>query len=823
MLSHGKGAIAVTLIAAGVGGWTLDPAAGLLDWTALTFALLDLDPGVAPSLEQALGYFAMPGRHVLRLAVKRCLRQGESWDLELPVVTAKGRAIWVRVCGRAVRQEGQIVQIVGALQDVTARHDLAAEAERLSLVVRQTTNGVVITDCDGRVEWVNEAFERMTQYSLADMKGRRPAAFLQGPETDPATIRQMAACLRRGEGFDIELVNYRRDGVPYWVSIACTPIHEKTGVLTGFIAVENDITRRKQAEAERQKAEALLRDIVDTLPMAVSAYDQDERLILVNRGLCETLPVLAQFAVPGRPLADVLRLATAAGQFPQAGTTADSRDAWSAENLAVHRRADSTRTLQLPGGHWVQARERRSANGNLVSVRTDMTELKRAEAALRIQAERDGLTQLANRAAMMQALEALLAPRGGSTGQGGALVLLDVDYFKQVNDTAGHDTGDALLVEIATRLRAATRGNDTPARLGGDEFAVLLPGLTNIETAEARIGQMHAALSRPADCLGHHLHIGVSAGVTLFPADGVQPERLMKNADLALYEAKRTGRGRWCRYRPEQANSMERHVHLASALRQALAGGRIQAALQPKRRLRGGHDGFEVLARWHDGTHFVPPGEFVPVAEESGQMLALGRQVMDAGLARLAALRGMGLQPGRLAFNISGMQLLHDGFRDEVLAALQRHGLGPETLEFELTESVLTGRSIERVEQILQQFRALGVALTLDDFGTGFASLAHVARLPIQTVKIDRAFTGGIGRAGRGGIIARAVIGLAHGMDMEATAVGVETPEQLAFLEAEGCDAVQGYLIAPPLATLDEAAAYLDRGSVKVGALYSSG
>jgi EAL domain-containing protein (putative c-di-GMP-specific phosphodiesterase class I) len=297
--------------------------------------------------------------------------------------------------------------------------------------------------------------------------------------------------------------------------------------------------------------------------------------------------------------------------------------------------------------------------------------------------------------------------------------------------------------------------------------------------------------------------------MTVFPADGLTAERLMKNADLALYEAKRNGRGRWCRYRPEQAVSLEHHVHMADSLREAIENGRVEVALQPKRLLRGGHDGFEALARWHDGKRWVSPTEFVPVAEDSGLIVPLGKFVLETALGRIAALRAMGLQPGAVALNISGAQLLDPAFQHDVVAALRRNDLGPASLEFELTETVLLGRAIERIEQTLHSFRALGICLALDDFGTGFASLAHVARLPIQRLKIDRAFVGGIGGPGRGSVIARAVIGLAHGMDMQAAAVGVETQAQMAFLQDEECDAMQGYLIAPPLLGVEEAAAYL--------------
>jgi two-component system CheB/CheR fusion protein len=718
-----------------------------------------------------------------------------------------------------------VTHLAGAFQDVTARRALSAQADRLSLVARQMTNAVVITDARSRLEWVNEAFTRMSGYTLEDLRGRRPAEVLYGPDTDETTLRYMAAQARRGEGYEVELVHYGRSGRAYWMSLVCSPIRDEQGELGGFIAVGSDITSRKRAEqaagreaAERGRAEALLRDILDSLPIAVSAYDAAERLILTNRCFAETLPLIAPVATKGMTLEDMAQICLSTGQFSHRETDPAARQAWVAAQLKTLRAANATRTAKLPSGRYVQTRESRSAAGTLICVCTDMTELKRAEQALRVQANQDALTMLANRTAMLRALGHALQPgAGGATG--GALILLDVDYFKQVNDTIGHDAGDALLMEIAARLRAVTRAGDTPARLGGDEFAVLLPGLTGEEGAAARISQIHATLSKPVLFRGHQLHAGISAGMTLFPADGADAPRLMKNADLALYEAKRTGRGRWCRYRPEQACSLEHHVHLADSLRRALAAGTLDVALQPKWRLDGGHDGFEALARWYDDGRWVPPGEFVPVAEDSGQITALGEAVLNIVLGRVRSLRDMGLAPGRVAINLGGAQLLDGRFRAGVTAALAHFGLGPDCLEFELTETVLLGRALDRVEQVLHEFRAMGIVIALDDFGTGFAALSHVLRLPIQRLKIDRAFTTGIGNAGRGAVIARAVIGLAHGMDMEAVAVGVETQEQLTFLAAEGCDSVQGRLISPPLLTVAEIAGYLQKARQRSVAL----
>jgi EAL domain-containing protein (putative c-di-GMP-specific phosphodiesterase class I) len=251
-------------------------------------------------------------------------------------------------------------------------------------------------------------------------------------------------------------------------------------------------------------------------------------------------------------------------------------------------------------------------------------------------------------------------------------------------------------------------------------------------------------------------------------------------------------------------------VRVADALRAALARHRITVALQPKRQLRGGgHAGFEALARWHDGTRWVPPVEFIPVAEDTGQIGTLGRMVMEASLVRAREIRDQGFDPGRVAVNVTSAQLLDSHFQDETLAALRRNGLRPADLELELTETVLLSRAAERLDTVLREFSDLGITLALDDFGTGYASLAHLSRLPIDRLKIDRSFVEGIGTGGPGGVITRTVISLAHSLQMESIAEGVETPEQLAFLEASGCNVAQGYLFAKPLLTTAEAVTYL--------------
>ena len=833
-------------------GFRLHPR--VLRWNTGTFHIHEIEPGKTPPLDEALGFYTPASRVIVDEAIRRAVLFGKSYDLELQLVTAKGRTIWVNSRGFSYQENGRTIRLTGSMQDVTARHDLRERADRLALVVKQMTNAVVITDCAGRIEWVNEAFSSLTEYSLDEVRGRTPGSILQGPDTDPATDAHMREQVARGEGFSVEVMNYSKSGQKYWISVNCTKLLDADGAPTGFIAVENDVTVRRQVEEalrheahERCKAESLLRDILDTLPVAVIAYDSDERLLLTNQAYGSMFPLGAEFAQPGVRLPDLIRKIAMQAEYADAGSGFLDRENWIRSTIAAHRRADAPRTVQLSNGRFIQAREKRSATGNLVGVRTDTTDLKRAEADLRQQVEHDSLTGLANRMSLLGALKnalecsdrtpSCLPPDcpvcvhkpGATIPATGTLLMFDIDHFKQINDSLGHDIGDLLLIEIATRIRALVRPGDVAARLGGDEFGVLMLGMTNANKINNRLSKIHSALMAPATISGHSIRVTVSAGATFFPQDGIDPATLIKNADLALYEAKRAGRARWCAFRIEQAQELEHHFRLAAALGVAITNGDVSVALQPKRTITGEHAGFEALARWHDGTRWVPPNEFIPVAEDTGLIVQLGAAVLEAVLLRIAQLKAMGLEPGRIAVNVASAQLLDPDFLNCTKRALSNHGLEPNDLEFEVTETVLLGTAAIRIEDVLRDLRDYGITLALDDFGTGFASLAHLSRLPIDRLKIDRSFVMEIGSAGRGGIIARTIVGLAASLGMDCVAEGVETKEQFEFLCGEGCGVFQGYLFSRPLHTLEEAADYLEqdgagsrsRRKSAAGALYS--
>ncbi len=382
------------LEAAGIGGWELDVATGEVVWTERTFRILDLDPSEPPPPTGAIDFCAPEARAIIDHAMTQAVRCGAPWDLELPFITARGRDIWVRTRGQAIRTDGATTKLFGAFEDVTARHALAGREARLAMVARHLANGVVILDPRGRTEWVNAAFTRATGYTIEDLRGRFPGESLDGPDTDPATVRHITDCVRGGLGFEAEILAYAKEGRTVWLSVVGSPVHDTAGVLTGFVSVATDVTARRDAErlarheaAERERAETLLRDVLDTLPSAVTAYDRDDRFILCNSLYAEMFPISARFAIPGRTHAEVVRLAAEHGQYADAPTDPAELDAWVQAQMEFQfSTSGAPRTLRLGDGRVMQVRERRSSTGTLVAVRTDTTDLHAAEARARHQA-----------------------------------------------------------------------------------------------------------------------------------------------------------------------------------------------------------------------------------------------------------------------------------------------------------------------------------------------------------------------------------------------------------------------------------------------------
>ncbi|MDQ2697038.1 MAG: EAL domain-containing protein [Pseudomonadota bacterium] len=434
-----------------------------------------------------------------------------------------------------------------------------------------------------------------------------------------------------------------------------------------------------------------------------------------------------------------------------------------------------------------------------ITVVEDITERRRYEEQLEHQANYDALTELPNRNLLNDRLRQAIA-HAQRTDRLLALLLLDLDRFKVINDSLGHGAGDALLQEVARRLVASLRGVDTVARLGGDEFVILVADVARTEDIAHVAEKILDRLSLPLHFLGQELFVTASIGISLYPRDGEQGEALLKNADTAMYRAKHQGANGFQFYAQEMnARAVER-LEMEAHLRRAVEREELLLHYQPRLELRSGRiPGAEALLRWHRPERgLVSPADFIPLAEETGLIIPIGEWVLHAACRQAKAWLAAGLAPVSVAVNLSARQFRSQNLVDLCARALRETGLEPRYLELELTESTVM-QNVEEAIATLRELKALGLHLSLDDFGTGYSSLACLKRFPLDSLKIDRSFVRHIATDPDDAAIAVTVIAMAHAMKLRVVAEGVETQEQLDFLRAHGCDEVQGFYLSRPL------------------------
>ncbi|MCK6575966.1 EAL domain-containing protein [Myxococcota bacterium] len=440
------------------------------------------------------------------------------------------------------------------------------------------------------------------------------------------------------------------------------------------------------------------------------------------------------------------------------------------------------------------------------AVLRDVSERKQVEQRIRHQAYHDGLTQLPNRALFNDRLGVSLAQARRARENVGVL-LLDLDHFKTINDTMGHDLGDELLVQASDRIRRCVRDGDTIARLGGDEFVVLLPRLENPTQAGTVAERILNALRAPFGLGGREVHISSSIGVAVHPQDGDDASTLFRNADLAMYHAKQQGRNAWMLHDASMNEQAADLLELKTELLYALRNDELFLELQPQiAGATGELCGFEALVRWRSPKRgIVPPGRFIPVAEETGLILAVGEWVLRAACKQVRDWLDAGLPAVRIAVNFSARQFLERDLVERVERALNETGCPPELIEVEVTESIAM-KHADRSVAALQAFRRMGMAVALDDFGTGYSSLAYLRQFPLDRLKMDRAFIKEMTAGDNSRTMVDSIISLSHSLGLEVCAEGVETPEQIAILRTLGCDLLQGFGLARPMPAHDATA-----------------
>ncbi len=723
-------------------------------------------------------------------------RKGEIW--------VQGRSTPRRLADGSVLFEGYLTD---STEENVAKAELERTRDELQGFFEVAIDLLCIADREGRFVKLGKAWESTLGYPLEVLIGC-PFLDLVHPDDRAATVQAMA-CLDAGSGLHDFVNRYRcADGTYRLIEWRSQP----HGSLV--YAAARDVTERQGAMQALEESRRKLASLFRLAPMGIALSRLDDgRILEVNPALEAMTGFDSEFLL-ARTFNDLIPARSLGREAAEQQRLLEAGRYGPVERRL--RRADGREATVLLHGVTVDTAEGETQVWSIVQ---DITEQKRSQLALKALAEQDALTGLVNRKVLTERLRALC--EGPQTARGGAIVLLDLDHFKEINDTLGHDAGDTLLQEIAQRLRATVDPADLVARLGGDEFALLLHGrdgrLTHAD-AEATVRAVAEALREPLRLGQRTLQPRCSLGVAMLPNDGNHPSELMKHADIALYRSKALGRDNWTFFDRSMRDDVERRATIADALREAIAVGGISLALQPQQALaKQRHAGFEALVRWKHRGRLIPPGAFVPVAEETGLIVALGRTVMEKALAHLRHLLDLDLEPGRMAVNVAAAQLKEPGFTAELAELLARFRLQPAQIELEITEGVLLDRGGERIAQTLQAVHRLGVSIALDDFGTGYASLKHLNRFPVDRLKIDQSFVRDIGTDPQDAAIARAVINLAHSLGMDVVAEGVETEEQLAFLRLHRCDVAQGYLLGRPL-TLDAAAAYLARSGMAVEA-----
>lgn len=695
--------------------------------------------------------------------------------------------------GRSIHHAIQHTQIVSQLRQALC------EKNQLALALSNISTGVVITDSTPPhypIIFANAAFTTLTGYTMAEAIGKN-CRFLQGADTDPTVVQQIHNAIVHTQPITCTIMNYRKDGSCFWNELTINPVFDQQGQLINFIGLQTDVSDRKRAEAALRESEERYALAVQGANDGIwdwnlktnQMYFSSRWKSMLGYGDHEIKDSLDEWLRRIHPQDQHWvkhRL-----QEHLNGLTSH----FESEYRILHR--DGVYRWMLSRGLAVQDADGKSAR--VAGSQTDMTAWKQAEEKLVHDALHDTLTGLPNRVLLIERLRHAiqLAQRHNSLF---AVLFIDLDRFKVINDSLGHMLGDQLLIAIADRFSDCLRPSDTIARLGGDEFVILLEEVRD-ETIVTFISErIHQELSLPFNLEGHEVFTAASIGIAYGSKLYTRPEELLRDADTAMYHAKEQGRGRYEIFNSGMHTHAVALLQLETDLRRALERQELRLHYQPIVCLRTQQIvGFEALLRWqHPKRGMVSPADFIPIAEETGLIIPIGHWILHEACQQMQQWRQQfPAHPLTMSVNLSGKQFTPRLISD-VRQILAETGLEAAALKLEITESVLM-ENAEAAIVTLSQLREFGIHLAMDDFGTGYSSLSYLHRFPIDTLKIDRSFISKIDIDGEQLAIVRTIITLAWNLGMEVVAEGVETPKQLAQLKALHCDHAQGYFFYKPV------------------------
>ena len=739
------------------------------------------------------------------LAAVFLFRQGQR-DLDLPTEARGEFGLLARafadMAAEVQRRETSLESLNAHLEDRVQQRSadlqqlafsLQEQAELFNMVLDNVIEGVIVADGEGNCRIFNRAARRILgrgptarPLGCADLSG---ALQPDGETPFPAAAMPMAQALAGVNQDDVDMaVRHPGNGTLIRLRVSGRSLRDRHGKLCGGVVTFRDVTEQYSAELEQRLA-AL---VFDHSAQGIVVTDSERRILKVNQAFskitgyrpAEVLgrdPALLQSGVQGQGFYDHLWESIARDGFWE-GELWNRR--CNGETYAEHLSIIAVKPEVGGPSHYV-------------GMFSDITERKRTEEQVYRLAHYDALSGLPNRLLFKDRLQHAIDRARRGKGQV-AVLFIDLDRFKPVNDTFGHAAGDQVLLEVARRLAAAARESDTVARFGGDEFAVALEEVDRNQ-AERAAERLLEVLRRPIPVHDQYVHLGASIGISMYPEDGEDADNLLQFSDLAMYRVKEQGRNGVCFFRAELSDIPGRRLRLEQQLREAIAADALEVYYQPQVAIDDGRiQGAEALVRWRqDDGSWISPVDFIPVAEDSGLIQALGEWVLRTACRQRAAWAGLVPDDFRLAVNVSPRQLEFDGLAQRVIDTLALTGVAPAQIELEITENALM-RDPTQARAFLERLSQHGVSIAMDDFGSGYSSLAYLKRFPIDRLKVDRAFVHDLPHDSDDCAIARTVVAMAHSLRLQVTAEGVENAAQLQFLADNGCDEFQGYYCCPP-------------------------
>jgi len=724
------------------------------------------------------------------------LQEAETWRHR----KKDGTIIDVEVVSHELDFQGTEAEVVTS-HDVSERKRAERTTNLLAAIVDSSEDAIISKSLDGTINSWNKAAERLFGHTPESAIGQHITLIVPPDRrAEEATILER---LKRGERIEhFETVRVRKNGTLLDVALTISPVKDSAGRVIGASKVVRDISERKQAEVSLRQAEEKYRAIFEDAVVGIFQTTPEGRPLSINRALAE----MHGYDSPEQLLAEV-------SNMPQQLLVDPGRMDKVREVLAEKgtvRGAEVEIYCRDRAKKWVMANMRavRDTDGKIVLLEgtvEDITDRKVAEERVRFLAYYDALTGLPNRTLLQDRLATALAGARRRKDKI-ALLFLDLDRFKTINDSLGHSCGDLLLQDVAERLKRWARQQDTVARLGGDEFLIVLTTIKEVSDAAVAAERLMDAMDAEFVIQGHSLSIRCSLGISIFPEHGTDVETLIKNADAAMYSAKDNGRNNFRFFTKEMNVQVEERLMLESSLRRALDKKELFLMYQPQMDIATGRiTGLEALLRWkHPELGLVPPDRFIRIAENSGLILPIGEWVLRTACSQSQKWQDEGLSAVPVAVNVSAVQFRLEGFCELVRRVLHETGLAPQYLELELTESLLLSNA-DVMFSVFRELKTMGLKLAIDDFGTGYSSLSYLKQFPVSKLKIDRSFVRDVAVNADDAAITTAIISMAKSLNLKVIAEGVENEAQMSFLRAHHCDEIQGYYFSKPLSVAEVA------------------